>query len=186
MQRELATTTIGADWVHHVIDGLRDREATFDQLRYLFIGLFCKRPNQLANDNYSHIEFDVLAGLFADGDPPPELYPTLFEVVKATNEALDELVDLGDQDPLRNLHVNHRPKYRAYLGLLTLCATHKINLSEELATVDAEVERVSQWITQTKTLLEGVGRQRFGANLISRPTRFLACWLSQPMTRAGV
>lgn len=167
VQRELATTTIGADWVHHVIEGLRDREATFDQLRYLFIGLFCKRPNQLANDNYSHIEFDVLAGLFANGDPPPELYPTLFEVVKATNEALDELVDLGEQDPLRNLHVNHRPKYRAYLGLLTLCATHKINLSEELATVDAEVERVSQWVSQTKTLLEGVGRQRFGANLIS-------------------
>ena len=167
VQRELATTTVGADWVHHVIEGLRDREATFDQLRYVFIGLFCKRPNQLANDNYSHIEFDVLAGLFADGDPPADLYPTLFQVVKATNEALDELVDLGDQDPLRNLHVNHRPKYRAYLGLLTLCATHKINLSEELPTVDAEVERIAEWISQTKTLLDGVGRERFAANLIS-------------------
>lgn len=35
-------------------------EITYAQTRYLFLGLFCKRPNQLFQDNYTHIQIDAM------------------------------------------------------------------------------------------------------------------------------
>lgn len=167
VQREMASAASGGEWMTEVMQPLKAREERFDHLRYLFIGLFCRRPNQLADDNYSQIRWDVLAALFEGGEPPANLYPTLFNIVRATDAALEFVEGLGESDPLAKIHDDHRPKYRAYLGLLTLCATHQLDLAEQLPTLNAEVERIREWVAQSAELLDGVGRKRFNDNFVS-------------------
>lgn len=157
VQRELVPAGGSADWLR-VVEGLRSRQADFDHLRYLFIGLFCRRPNQLADDNYSHIRFDILDAFFGAGEPPADLYPTLFSVVKATNSALSQVEGLGDSDPLAKIHGDNRPKYRAYLGILALCGSHRLDLSEQLNNLDEEIERITTWLSKTAQLLAMDGR----------------------------
>jgi hypothetical protein len=166
VQRELASAAGGHEWLTEVMEPLNAREETFDHLRYLFIGLFCRRPNQLAEDNYSQLRWDVLSAYFEDGEPPADLYPTLHKVARATDEALHFVENLGEGDPLAKMHDDHRPKYRAYLGLLTLCGTHQIDLSEQLPNLDEEVAQVAEWVTKTADLLDGVGERRYRDNFL--------------------
>ena len=166
VQRELASAAGGDEWLTDVMEPLNAREETFDHLRYLFIGLFCRRPNQLAEDNYSQLRWDVLSAYFRNGEPPADLYPTLHKVARATDEALHFVEKLGEGDPLAKMHEDHRPKYRAYLGLLTLCGTHQIDLSEQLPSLDEEVAQVSEWVAKTADLLDGVGQHTYRENFL--------------------
>ena len=166
IQRDLASAAGGDEWLTDVMEPLNAREEAYDHLRYLFIGLFCRRPNQLAEDNYSQIRWDILSSYFSAGEPPANLYPTLQAITRATNEALTYVAGLGAGDPLAKLHEDHRPKYRAYLGLLTLCGTLGIDLSEQLANLDDEVTRVSTWVSRSAELLDGVGKDQFRDNLL--------------------
>jgi hypothetical protein len=136
-----------------LVAGVREDEDTFDHLRYLFIGLFCRRPNQLWDDNYSKLMWDVLEAYFEDGQPPSNLYPTLFRIVESTDAALVRCEGLGDDDPIARIHEESRPKYRAYLGLLTLCATLDIDLAEQFSATSDEVERVRRLVDETEELL---------------------------------
>ena len=110
VKRELAAAVSGSDWLATVVDEDRERQELFELLRALLIGLFCQRPGQLADNNYSHIRFDVLDAFYEDGEPPPVLYPTLFAVARATNEAVDIASQLSDVDPLEQVGEQGRPE----------------------------------------------------------------------------
>lgn len=166
VQREVSSAAGGDEWLSEVMEPLNSREERFDHLRYLFIGLFCRRPNQLAEDNYSQLRWDVLSAYFEDGEPPADLYPTLLKVARATDQALRFVEDMGEGDPLSKMHEDHRPKYRAYLGLLTLCGTHQIDLSEQLTNLNEEVGQVREWIAKTAALLDGVGERHYRDNFL--------------------
>ena len=87
--------------------------------------------------------------------PPPNLYPTLFEIARKTNEAVEIAFQMAEADPLAKVGEQGRPKYRAFLALLTLCATHNIDLSTPLDDLSAEVERVRRFLEESARLLEG-------------------------------
>jgi hypothetical protein len=163
VKREFASVATGTDWLATVVDEDRERQELFDLLRALLIGLFCNKPGQLADNNYSHIRWDVLDEYYDDGEPPPLLYPTLFEIARATNDAVDLASQLADVDPLAQIGEQGRPKYRAFLALLTLCATLNLDLSAPLDSTKAEVERV-QHLTEESSDLLGADRSRFRNN----------------------
>ena len=163
VQRELASAVSGSDWLATVIDEDRERQELFELLRALLIGLFCHRPGQLADNNYSHIRFDVLDAFYEDGEPPKILYPTLFQVARATNEAVEIASQLSEIDPLSQVGELGRPKYRAFLALLTLSATQNLDLAVGLEDLDGEVARKRSFLESTAELLEA-DRQRFIRN----------------------
>jgi hypothetical protein len=73
--------------------------------------------------------------------------------VEATDAALVRCEGLGEEDPIARIHEESRPKYRAYLGLLTLCATIDVDLAEQLSATTDEVERVRRLVNETEELL---------------------------------
>jgi hypothetical protein len=163
VKRELASVVSGSDWLATVVDEDRERQENFELLRALLVGLFCHRPGQLAENNYSHIRFDVLDLFYENGEPPPILYPTLFAIATATNEAVDLASRMSDVDPLSQIAEQGRPKYRAFLALLTLSATHNIDVAAGLDDINAEVARKRDFIERSAELLEG-DRPRFVRN----------------------
>lgn len=163
VKREMAAVVSGSDWLETVVDEDRVRQELFELLRSLLIGIFCQKPGQLADNNYSHIRWDVLDAFYQDGEPPAILYPTLFEVAKATNDAVEIASQMGDVDPLGQIGEQGRPKYRAFLALLTLAATNDIDLSTTLDDVASEVDRIERFLTGASEVLEG-DRGRFTRN----------------------
>ena len=163
VKRELAAATSGSDWLATVVDEDRERQELFEILRALLIGLFCQKPGQLADNNYSHIRWDVLDRLYTDGEPPPLLYPTLFEISRATNDAVDMASRMSEIDPLEQIGEQGRPKYRAFLALLTISATCNIDLSVPLDDLDGEVDRIERFLKDAADLLEG-DRDKFVRN----------------------
>lgn len=155
VKREMAAAVSGSDWLETVVDEDRIRQELFELLRALLIGIFCQKPGQLAENNYSHIRWDVLDAFYQDGEPPAILYPTLFEVAKATNDAVDIASQMGDVDPLEQIGEQGRPKYRAFLALLTVAATNDIDLSTPLDDVASEVDRIERFLAGASELLEG-------------------------------
>ena len=154
VKRELAAAAAGSDWLATVVDEDRERQELFELLRAMVIGLFCNRPGQLADNNYSHIRFDVLDAFYENGEPPRILYPTLFAVARATNVAVDIASQLSEIDPLEQVGEQGRPKYRAFLALLTLAATHNIDLSASLDDLVDEVDRTRIFLERSAELLE--------------------------------
>ena len=155
VKRELAAAASGSDWLATVVDEDREHQELFELLRALLVGLFCRKPGQIADNNYSHIRWDVLDAFYEGGEPPPTLYPTLFDIARKTNDAVDIATQMAETDPLAKVGEQGRPKYRAFLALLTLSATHDIDLSIPLDVLDAEIERVRKFIEESARLLEG-------------------------------
>ena len=50
----LQQSASGSDWLATVVDEDRERQELFELLRALLIGLFCHKPGQIADNNYSH------------------------------------------------------------------------------------------------------------------------------------
>lgn len=157
-----------AEGLSRAISALRERSVNYDALRYLYLGLFSGRPNQLWDDNYSRLRTGVLDALYAaDGIEQQELFETLFNLLMATGEALSLCEQLPDDDPLRRAHDASRPKYRAYLAVLALCATLEDNLAERSEDDLAEANRMRAFVAKTRQQLEiPLGRTEFIENFI--------------------
>jgi hypothetical protein len=104
--------------------------------RDLFLGLFCRRPNQLFQDNYTNVQMDVVNHYFAFPNAEAHLFNTLFAAIRQGREALAVAVKNFENEefakPFSRLLDADQPKYQAYLLLLALCASERIDLSERL------------------------------------------------------
>jgi hypothetical protein len=139
-----------------VIAALRREEASYEQLRYLYIGLFSRKPNNLWDDNYERLLEHVLALVYADDSLDEQLvFETLFGVLEASSEALAICARLNqEEDPLRRAHENTRPKYRVYIAMLALCATLEDNLSERSEDSEKEAERMRRFLERAREITE--------------------------------
>ncbi|MFI6534753.1 AIPR family protein [Nonomuraea sp. NPDC050547] len=109
-------------------------EVTYALTRHMFLGIFCRRPNQLFQDNYTNVQMDALQEFFQLPDAEDHLYSVLFTAIRSGRVALDRAIkQFASEDyakPFSRLLDADRYKYQAYLLLLALCATLRIDLSE--------------------------------------------------------
>jgi hypothetical protein len=109
-------------------------EVSYALTRYLFLGLFCRRPNQLFQDNYTNVEMDVVSRYYEFPDAEERLFTVLFMAIKQGREALSVAAkNFENEDfakPFSRLLDADQPKYQAYLLLLALCTSERVDLSE--------------------------------------------------------
>jgi len=114
-------------------------EVSYALTRYLFLGLFCRRPNQLFQDNYTNVQMDVVNHYFALPNAEDHLFHALFAAIKRGRGALTVAIKNFEHEdfakPFSRLLDADQPKYQAYLLLLALCTSERIDLSER---IDAE------------------------------------------------
>ncbi|MEO3854618.1 AIPR family protein [Acrocarpospora sp. B8E8] len=123
-----------ADSLAAVLRSYTQTEITYSLTRHMFLGIFCRRPNQLFQDNYTNVQMDALHEFFTLPDAEDRLYSVVFAAIKSGRVALDVAIkQFSSEDyakPFSRLLDADRYKYQAYLLLLALCATLRIDLSE--------------------------------------------------------
>ena len=116
-----------------VLNSYTQTEVSYALTRYLFFGIFCKKPNQLFQDNYTNVQMDAIAAFFEIEGAEHHLYSTLFSVIKYGRVALEAATEqFGKEDYAKRyfrILGTDRHKYQAYLLILALCGTLRTDLS---------------------------------------------------------
>ena len=116
-----------------VLNSYTQTEISYALTRYLFFGIFCKKPNQLFQDNYTNIQMDAIAAFFEIEGAEHHLYSTLFSAIKFGRAALEAATKQFEQEEYAKRYSRilgtDRHKYQAYLLILALCGTLRIDLS---------------------------------------------------------
>lgn len=122
------------DGLAAILSSYTQTEVSYALTRHLFLGIFCRRPNQLFQDNYTNVQMDVVAPFFELEGAEDDLYSTLFTTIKHGRIALEAAVKQFEKEeyakPFSRLLLQDRHKYQAYLLLLALCGTLRCDLSE--------------------------------------------------------
>lgn len=140
-----------------VLRSYTQTEVSYALTRYLFLGLFCRRPNQLFQDNYTNVQMDVVNGYYTLPDAEDLLFTTLFIAIKQGREALTVAVrNFENEDfakPFSRLLDADQSKYQAYLLLLALCTSQRIDLSERTET-ELRSSLIADFLHRSKNALE--------------------------------
>jgi hypothetical protein len=141
-----------------VLRSYTQTEVSFALIRHLFVGLFCRRPNQLFQDNYTNVQMDVLDRYYSLPDAEDHLFTTLFTAIKQGRDALAVAVKKFENEdfakPFSRLLDADQHKYQAYLLLLALCTSQRVDLSERTEP-ELRSQLIFDFLTRCAAALEG-------------------------------
>lgn len=115
-----ATKDVNADDIAAFLDEVVAEHLNYEDVKYLFLGLFCRRPNQLFQDNYKRLRIEALDALLdLDGNETERLFETLFLLSRYGRRSMEEAGKTFTEASERLLARLHtRSKYLAYTTLL--------------------------------------------------------------------
>jgi hypothetical protein len=141
-----------------VIDTIYQNRVDYEEMKCLYLGLFSRKPNNLFEANYTELRGDVLEKLYLDPANESEIFSTLFLVLKESRQGLKkcESTFSGEEyaSVFRRFFHEAKPRYRAYLAVLALCGSIRLNIADREADAVKEAERTRDFLRRTRTLLE--------------------------------
>lgn len=145
--------------VTSVLEGIHRTRVDYEETKMLYLGLFSRMPNNMFADNYTDLRTDVLKVLYDQSTrSQEELFEALFMAVHASREALDDCEQtFQDHDyghVFKRFHEAGRPKYRAYLTVIALCAALQEDLATRSSSEGEEAHRMQQFLRKARGLLE--------------------------------
>jgi hypothetical protein len=140
-----------------VLRSYTQTEVSYALIRHLFVGLFCRRPNQLFQDNYTNVQMDVVNHYYTLPGAEDHLFTTLFTAIKQGREALAVAVSKFENEdfakPFSRLLDADQHKYQAYLLLLALCTSQRVDLSE-ITNTESRSRLIFDFLTRCAAALE--------------------------------
>lgn len=153
-----------------VLRSYTQTEVSYALIRHLFVGLFCRRPNQLFQDNYTNVQMDVVNRYYSLPGAEDHLFTTLFTAIKQGREALAVAVKKFENEdfakPFSRLLDADQHKYQAYLLLLALCTSQRVELSER-TDIEVRSQLIFDFLTRCTVSLEEEPHQFSRAFLFS-------------------
>lgn len=132
-------------------------EVSYALIRHLFVGLFCRRPNQLFQDNYTNVQMDAVNHYYTLPGAEDHLYLTLFAAIKQGRAALAVAAKKFENEdfakPFSRLLDADQHKYQDYLLLLALCTSQRVDLSE-LTDTESRSRLIFDFLTRCAAALE--------------------------------
>jgi hypothetical protein len=115
------------------LDAAVTEELRYDDVKYLFLGLFSRKPNNLFDDNYTKLRFDALKDLETAGpDTAAELYDTLFLIEENARRLMAKCSEVfADEHDKYFKRFSDKPKYFAFITLLALCGATEGQLGSD-------------------------------------------------------
>jgi hypothetical protein len=156
-----ATPPATTEALESMLDTIGDERVAYDDVRYVFFGLLCNKPNQLFRDNYDRLDASMLEALQAGGeDARMRLFRTLFEVVREGRRTMDRC----EADAVEvSGHLLSRLKDSKYFAYITILAMGGALETSDFGhgSAGAGLSRLLEVIEQIGTLVEN-HPDRFG------------------------
>jgi hypothetical protein len=115
-----------------LIGSIGKERIAYDDVKYLFMGLYSNRPNQLFQDNYARLDLASLEAIGSPGEPRHlELLEALFYLAGRGRKALSDAVITLSEDDQGERRTLLKPKYVAYQLILALAADQGWDFSDD-------------------------------------------------------
>ncbi len=115
--------------IQELLTNITAQRLAYEDVKYLYRGLFSTHPNDLFDNNYNKLRSDVLDA-FHDSDSKAEtLFNRIFDVALASAEEFSEVRKLYvGNDEWRQFDRLDKPSYKSYLALLAASAACGMDL----------------------------------------------------------
>jgi hypothetical protein len=141
-----------------ILEAVYERKVTYSETRLLYIALFSATPNTIFTGNYTELKQEVINCFYKDDPYGEKIFETLFALQNAAQlgltEAYQTFVNPAYADLFKRLYKPDSPSYRCFLTMLALCGAIEINIAERASDVATEYERMKNFLSQARSLLE--------------------------------
>ena len=141
-----------------ILDAIHQEHIDYDEMKFLYLGFFSRKPNNLFDANYTELRADVLEALYREIQNEKDIFATLFLILKSSRMAVDKCSGTyagKEYSPLfKRFFHDEKPQYRAYLAVLSICGALRANLSERSAASQVEADRMKEFFSGARQLLE--------------------------------
>jgi hypothetical protein len=141
-----------------ILDTIYQSKLSYDEMRALFLGIFSRSPKNMFENNYTEVRTDILDVIHRKPEEEKEIYSTLFRVLEESRKAnaeCEQTFNGPEYSQLFNRFFNDsKPQYRSFLAVLTLCGTHRIDISERTSDPESEAKRTLEFFDMTARLLD--------------------------------
>jgi hypothetical protein len=141
-------------------------EVAYDEIEYLFIGLFSRNIRNIIDANYTEIRDDLLKTIQGQEETRGDVFYAIFELY-LTSRSAAEIVkemqkddELGEDEPEGDLFQrfwnDNKPYYRSFLAILTACEFVNTNIYADKIKADD----FKNFLSRLQTALKS-DRERF-------------------------
>jgi hypothetical protein len=121
--------------VFDVFSSIHQDKVAYDEIYYLFIGLFSRNINNIVNTNYTELRNDLLEAIQVDTNLREETFYTLFELYKTSLIGREQVEDVYSDDSYKNIFQrfwkDNKPNYRSLLTILAACVCVNTNIYDK-------------------------------------------------------
>jgi hypothetical protein len=141
-----------------ILDAVHQEHVDYEEMKCLYLGFFSRKPNNLFDANYTDLRADLLERLYQDPGNEQGVFETLFLILKNSRDSSQKCAEtLSGREYstlFKRFFQDEKPRYRAYLAVLSVCGALRTNLCERSSDLEVEAARMKQDFVKTRELLE--------------------------------
>lgn len=122
--------------VFDVFDSIYQDKVAYEEIYYLFIGLFSRTINNVVSANYTELRSDLLGELETQELDSEETFNTLFKLYKVAQEGRDVAEKTYKDGSYKNIFQRfwreNKPNYRSLLTILAACGCTNTNIYDKV------------------------------------------------------
>lgn len=147
--------------IFNVMDTIYKIRADYDEIYYLFVGLFSNSPTNSIAANYTELNSELLKDYLNSDPNGEETFERLFTINKVANQALDEEISMYSDDSLEDELEEifwKKPNYRALVTITAACASNNTNLYKPRR---KNYEEMSAFLSEVSSLVQTNSQEFF-------------------------
>ena len=118
-----------------VFDSIYQDKVAYEEIYYLFIGLFSRTINNVVSANYTELRSDLLGALETQELESEETFNTLFKLYKVGQEGREVAESTYKDESYKNIFQRfwreNKPNYRSLLTILAACGCTNTNIYDK-------------------------------------------------------
>lgn len=143
--------------VSDVLEAIHVQRVEYDALRFFYLGIFSRFPQNIFKANYADLRIDLLERFYTP-QQEEHLLRVLFRLVQAMKGALiaaeQKFQGKSHLGTFKRFFDDDKVQYACLLGLLTASACVKDNLVQKDLDTTRAYERLREWIRRLEVVLE--------------------------------
>lgn len=139
--------------IQSLVGEIATTRVAYDDVKYIYRGLFSMHPNDLFDNNYNKLRSDVLDAFHSDEDKAEWLFERIFDLSLAGSGCLASEKELYDAEEYRPFERFEKPSYKSYLTLIAASAVVGDNLDIDQPDAVARAEFLEHFLRRAAASL---------------------------------
>jgi len=142
-----------------VIDVIYHDDIVFEELRYMYVGLFSDKPNNIFDKTYMNLLPEVMEMFYKEDPSGQNLLDQIFTIYLAADKIASVIrnrINLrsNPSHTYQRFFQPDKSAYRAYFTLLAACAASNTDISVDTNSIQEKYELISDFLLKSMAVIE--------------------------------